>query len=144
MDYQSEVCTGLLLTESLRMGKRIAVPRVEGTEIEFYEIESENDVEPGYAGIPEPVTRRTVTDGNGYMVVPGTVFSKDRYRIGYGKGFYDRYLKRYPNIYTCGLAFDCQIVEQIPTEEHDVALKKIITESCRITADGMISRFENK
>lgn len=128
MDYKSEVQTGLLLSECLRMGKHVAVPKVEGNEMHFYEIEDRTDVREGYRGIPEPCTDKRIEEEHAFMVVPGVVFSQDRRRIGYGKGFYDRYLHRFPQIYTCAAAYECQVVEQLPYEEHDVTIRELITE----------------
>lgn len=128
MNYKSEVQTGFLLDECLRLGKRIALPRVEGQDMHFYEIKDRTDVREGYRGIPEPVTAGRVEREDAFMVVPGVAFSEDRRRIGYGKGFYDRYLHRFPGIYTCGAAYECQVAEQLPYEEHDVSLNKLITE----------------
>lgn len=128
MDYKSEVQTGLLLEECLKMGKRIAIPKVEGDEMHFYEIKDRTDVRSGYRGIPEPCTHNLVENEHAFMVVPGVAFSEDRRRIGYGKGFYDRYLHRFPEIYTCAAAYECQVLEQLPYEEHDVAINELITE----------------
>lgn len=126
MDCQAEVQTGFLLRQCWELGKRVVLPRVEGTEMEFYEVRSLEEVQPGAFGILEPIPLRNVEENGGFMVVPGVAFSKDGYRIGYGKGFYDRYLYRFPGIYTCGLAYVCQMLEQLPIEKHDRKLKEII------------------
>lgn len=126
MDYRGEVQTGWLLEEALKLGKKVALPRVQNGEMDFYEVTSKAQVQAGYFGIPEPVTSKVVEEGHGFMTVPGVVFSKNNYRIGYGKGFYDRYLSRYPEIYTCGLAYGCQMLESVPADSHDIQLKEVI------------------
>lgn len=126
MDYKAEVQTGMLLDECFRLGKRIALPRVTGTEMDFYQVNKKEDVQPGYFGILEPVTTVKIEVNKGFMTVPGVAFTKDGYRMGYGKGFYDRYLAKFPEIYTCGLAYDCQIVDELPVEEHDKKLQELM------------------
>lgn len=61
--------------------------------------------------------------------MPGVVFDQHKHRIGYGKGFYDRYLKNHPNLETIALAFDCQIIDYFEAEAHDIAPNFILTES---------------
>ncbi len=141
MDYKAEVQTGFLLEKCFELGKRLALPKIDGDVMNFYEVRTREDVQPGYFGILEPVTTREVTpelretagdaakvknESKAFMTVPGVAFSKDGYRMGYGKGFYDRYLARFPGIYTCGLAYECQIVEELPVETHDKKLDELI------------------
>lgn len=128
MDYKSEVQTGFLFEECLKLGKHIALPRVHGSDMEFYEVRNRTDVLSGYKGILEPATTHLVQQPKAFMAVPGVAFSRNRMRLGYGKGFYDRYLQRFPDIYTCALAYECQVLEELPCEEHDVPLKELITE----------------
>lgn len=127
MNYKAEVQTDLLLEECLRQGKKVVLPRVCGSEMDFYRVKDRKDVQPGYFGILEPVTDKKIQINHGFMVVPGVAFTKEGCRMGYGKGFYDRYLERFPGIYTCGLAYDCQIVKQLPVESHDKKLNECIT-----------------
>lgn len=126
MDYKAEVQTGMLLEECFKLGKKVALPKVDGDEMDFYPVESLTDVKPGYFGILEPVTTKKVEVNQGFMTVPGVAFTKEGYRMGYGKGFYDRYLERFPKIYTCGLAYECQLVEHLPIEPHDKKLDELI------------------
>ncbi len=126
MAYKAEVQTEMLLEQALKMGKRVALPKVEDTTMDFYEIRSKIEVQPGYFGILEPITSDKVKAGQGFMAVPGVAFSKDGYRLGYGKGFYDRYLARFPGIYSCGLAFSCQMLENLPVQKHDRKLDEVV------------------
>lgn len=127
MDFKGEVQTSLLLDECFRQKKRVVLPRIDGDEMDFYEVRSREELKPGYFGILEPVSRDKIDESRGFMVVPGVAFSKDGYRMGYGKGFYDRYLTRYPGIYTCGICYDCQVIDDLIVEEHDRKLDELVT-----------------
>ncbi len=137
MDYRSEVMTTGLIEELFDMKtKRVFAPRVEGMDIRFYEVFSMEDFENGYQGIREPrrkpdrqLTRELTRQSHGLILVPGAVFDRERGRLGYGKGFYDRYLAAFPWIYSAALAFDCQIAKKVPTGERDIRPEIIITES---------------
>lgn len=120
--YGTEIDTWELISEALRMGKKVFLPRVAGEELEFSRIFSMQDLKPGFHGIPEP---EGITDlyryeedssGNTLMIMPGVAFDAYRNRIGYGKGFYDRYLKDKPALreHTIGIGFQCQLAEEIP------------------------------
>ena len=130
---RSEVRTDNLIVYSLKYGKRVGVPKVEGDIIRFYEIQSLEDLETGYFGVREPkIYRPQNLDPEGaFMIVPGLVFDKDLNRIGYGKGFYDRYFdtNQTKSFTKCGIAFDLQICEGIDTDPRDVPLDMLITES---------------
>lgn len=111
----------------------VCVPRVNGNEMEFYRINGLSDLKPGYNGILEPVCDNPVLHCNGVMFMPGLVFDIYHGRIGYGGGFYDRYLYRHrdDNIYKIGLAYDFQVLkeEKIDMEAHDIKPDIIITEN---------------
>ena len=134
--YGSEVCTMELMEELLRMGKMVFLPRVSGEEMDFYRIGSLDDLEEGYKGIPEP--KKTCTDvfsiGDDksderiVMLMPGAVFSTDGCRIGYGKGYYDRYLAKCDIMNRIALCFSMQIREGIPCDIHDKKASVIVTE----------------
>jgi len=121
----SEVDTSRLLALCHRSGKKIAAPRVlSGTEMEAAWLGADGLVR-GAFGIWEPVGART--ENVDLIFVPGVVFDKKKNRIGYGKGYYDRFLAKYRAV-TVGLAFSCQIVPDIPTQAHDRSLDIILTE----------------
>lgn len=129
VDYNGEVATDLLLADCFRQGKKVACPRVLADgEMEFFEIAGVQDLKEGYKGIREPGTTTVCEAESALVIVPGVAFDREGFRIGYGKGFYDRYLRKHPTYETIALAFECQIVEQIPREEHDICIGKIITE----------------
>lgn len=143
-DYQSEVITTPLIIKALAENKQVFTPRVNEDEMEFYRISGIEHLAKGYKGIREPIGNNGFTDGidagdffiknaKPLMVMPGAVFDKEGHRIGYGKGFYDRYLKRFNeagiDVYKIALCYECQLLEKIPDESHDVGADVIITEN---------------
>lgn len=131
---QYEVETILLMEQALKT-KRIAVPKVEGDIMNFYRIKSLSDLQEGHFHVFEPttpyITRPNKMD---LIIVPLVAFNRKLYRIGYGKGFYDKYLKDYQG-HTIGLAFSFQEVDEMFEEEHDLPLDVIITEKEMIKKD---------
>lgn len=155
--YRSEVDTAALIRQALADGKYVFAPKVSGDEMEFWKIMEIEDLQEGYRGIPEPVESISFPEwiaginadredygkiGHVMMWMPGAVFDKERHRIGYGKGFYDRYLNRltdlkeklwresHTKLYltTAALAYSCQVLGQIPHEPHDIRPDMVITE----------------
>lgn len=132
--YGSEALTQELCGELFTMGKRIAMPRVaaDGIHMDFYEIQNYNELTKGYRGILEPDASKGPAGPPDLLVMPGAAFDRKCNRIGYGKGFYDRYLTRYPKLKTVAFAFECQIVDEIPAEPHDYRPDVVITEDRNI------------
>lgn len=129
MDCKGEVCVRLLLETAWRLGKRTAAPKVTGPgQMKYYYIESYADVAEGYCDIPEPVTGREAREEDALLIVPGVAFDKNRHRCGYGQGFYDRYLAEHTAHPTIALAFDFQIVDEVPAGRYDILPQKLITE----------------
>lgn len=136
VNYQSEVNTADLVNKALADGKRVFAPKVFGETMEFYQITGTGDLQVGYKGIREPVSGRLFdaksNTGHTLMLMPGAVFDEKCRRIGYGKGFYDRYLKRISetgnSVHTLALCFECQVLPEIPAEKHDVRPQMILTE----------------
>ena len=133
--FQSEVETHHMIRRALAEGKRVALPKVKGKELELFEIRSfDKDVAPGAWGIPEPESGvpAKLTDID-LIVVPGAAFDGRGNRIGYGAGFYDKLLPHFPGR-TVALAFELQIVADAPAAGHDIPVQKIITEKRIIDA----------
>ncbi len=136
MDYRSEVMTTGLVEELFASGaKRVFAPTVEGMDIKFYEVSCMEDFSAGYQGIREPLsdpaklfTEKLAREMECLILVPGAVFDRERGRMGYGKGFYDRYLAAFPYLHSAALAFECQIAKKVPVEEHDRKTDMIITD----------------
>lgn len=134
--FGSEVMTGELLREALSEGKRIALPRAFVSAgvpcMEFYEITENAQLLIGYKGIPEPNVLHKDVQRIGelpdLMLMPGVAFDKARTRIGYGMGFYDRYLQKHPGIRTIAVAYACQVVEMIPASPYDRRPDRLLTE----------------
>lgn len=130
IDCKKEVMTGEIMAEALRCKKRIAAPKVIGSDMIFYEITSEQDLEPGYFGIREPREGLAVAGTDSvFLVMPGVAFDRHRHRAGYGGGFYDRYLSTHPDFYKAAVAFEFQMVEEVPTEPTDICPDIVITEN---------------
>ena len=170
VSYKSEVDTTTLIRQALADGKYVFTPKVSGDKMEFWQITAMEDLQEGYRGIREPVQsiafpdwveeRYSIVDADiitdkvegcaperckVMMLMPGVVFDRQRHRIGYGGGFYDRYLNRMTgdtddaewtrnnlarqvSLVTAALAYSCQVLEQIPYEEHDIRPALLITE----------------
>ena len=128
VDFRNEVGTKRLIEKCWEMNKKVAVPRIEGSKMEFYYIKSWSDVRSGHWGILEPYTDQRAEANLACVITPGAVFDKCRNRIGYGRGYYDTYLYNHPSYNTIALAFDLQILDDIPFEEHDIRPQMIITE----------------
>ncbi|MCH1983330.1 5-formyltetrahydrofolate cyclo-ligase [Ruminococcus sp. OA3] len=129
MDFNREVHTKELIEAAWAAGKRVAVPKVEGRDMSFYEITSFDQLRPGYFQIPEPEGCRASHAEDAVMIVPGVAFDKMRHRVGYGQGFYDRYLSAHRLHKTVAVAFDFQVMEEVPWEELDVLPQILITQT---------------
>ena len=127
LPYNQEVRTVPMLEQALKDGKRVAVPKVYGEEMRFIYLEDLSQVEKGYAGIPEPIADAPVADDpEALVLMPGLAFDPQGHRIGYGGGFYDKFLEREPNHPTVALCYDFQMLESLETEEHDIPVDLVI------------------
>ncbi len=116
-----------MLEQALRDGKRVAVPKVYGDDMKFIYMTDLTQVSKGYAGIPEPVADEPVADDpHALVLMPGMAFTKDGCRMGYGGGFYDKFLAREPQHPTLALCYDFQIVDTIPTEDYDIPVDCVL------------------
>ncbi len=137
VNYRSEVRTTDLVNRALADGKRVFVPKVSGERMDFYRITGMEALQEGYQGIREPVSGQVFgpeTDtGHALMLMPGAVFDESCHRIGYGKGFYDRYLRELSEmgvtVKTLALCFECQVLAAIPWEIHDIRPQMILSET---------------
>ena len=113
-------------------GKRVAVPKCEkdSSEMTFYLIKSMSDLAPGYYGILEPDTEKCerIDDySHGLCVVPGLSFDAEGYRLGYGRGYYDRFLKQFRGT-SVGLCYSSCVKWKLPRSDYDVPVDMISTE----------------
>ena len=130
---QSEVDCIPIIEQAFLDGKRVAVPKVDKDGMEFYEINSLNECKEGTFHILEPITNRLVKpviNHKTLILVPGLAYDYKKNRMGYGKGYYDRYFHKYgaSNFERVAIAYDLQIVKEIPSEPTDVRVDTIITE----------------
>ena len=134
--YRSEVQTFPLLHRCLAEGKAVTVPLTVPERAELLAIPITNpatDLLPGYKGIPEPVAplaerRRVTPQSLEIAIIPGAVFDRAGHRLGYGGGYYDRFLAQAPQVLRIGLAFSMQLALQIPVLPHDIPMDMLITE----------------
>ena len=127
LPYNQEVRTVPILQQALADGKGVAVPKVYGDEMKFIYLTDLDQVADGYAGIPEPIADGPVADDpTALVLMPGIAFNKEGHRIGYGGGFYDKFLAREPNHPTIALCYGFQVVEELPTEEFDVPVDCVL------------------
>jgi len=134
-DEAKEVRTQEMILEALKTGKRVVVPFVTGDSMEFSEISGLSDLSPGTFGIQEPrpeIRRPVPLKEIDLVIVPGVAFDMSGGRIGYGRGFYDRFLRRFlserPDARLIGLAFEAQIVEKVERKSSDVPVHILVTE----------------
>lgn len=130
VSMDNEIDTIMFIDYSLSLEKRVFVPRVSGKDMEFYEISDISELNPGYMGIYEPDINGKEPDYSrtGFMCMPGLAFDRSYNRIGYGGGFYDRYLSVENKLYKAALAYEAQLLESIPAQDGDVRPDMIVTE----------------
>lgn len=131
----SEVDTTPLVRQALAERRTVAIPVVEGNALDLFRLEDLADVVPGRRGLLEPPggvippARRVDPASLDLVVVPGVGFDRSGGRLGYGKGFYDRFLGRALQATWIGIAFDVQVVEAVPMGPADRRIPHLITES---------------
>ena len=132
--FRTEAGTLDMIKESLNAGKKVVLPKVDKTKhrLSLYAIKDIVELSPGFMGIPEPPSseeRITPVDDLDLAVIPGAAFDFSGNRLGYGAGYYDILLagkrKRIPLV---ALAYEEQIVDSIPAENHDVKMDIIVTD----------------
>lgn len=127
LPYNQEVRTVALLEQAMADGKKVAVPKVYGDEMRFHYMQDLSRTREGYAGIPEPVGDEPVAeDETALVLMPGVAFTKEGGRIGYGGGYYDKFLAAQPEHPTVALCYDFQVVDALPTEEFDIPVDLVI------------------
>jgi 5-formyltetrahydrofolate cyclo-ligase len=133
LNFGSEVLTDELIVWGWEAGKRIVVPlcRPEGRVLTPCLIDGFAELETGHYGIREPRADllRIVPSGEiDVVLVPAVAFDRRGYRVGYGGGYYDRFLPKAPQAATIGAVFACQIVPEVPIDRYDMQVEQIATE----------------
>jgi 5-formyltetrahydrofolate cyclo-ligase len=137
VDVREEVRTRHALPEALASGKRIVIPYCVDGQLQLFHLESMEELETGMYKILEP--RAELRDLAGKQVevqeldlilVPGVAFDARGGRTGHGKGYYDKLLENAPRqTPLVALAFECQMFDEIPMQEHDIFMDKVVTEA---------------
>lgn len=136
ISFGSEIDTITIINKALQMNKTVFVPKVEKNDMNFYELHSLDGLIRSKFGILEPdssidqiYTSNSLADGNKLMILPGLAFDRLGNRIGYGAGYYDRYLDRHSHKEWTKLAlsYNFQIMDPLTVSKHDIPADFIIT-----------------
>ncbi|MGB4439693.1 MAG: 5-formyltetrahydrofolate cyclo-ligase [Sedimentibacter sp.] len=135
MDFKNEVMTSQLIMQMLKEKKRVVIPYTDtiNTVIIPSELKNmESDLALSSFGYYEPIFEKIIPvnpEEFDLVVVPGVVFDKNLNRVGFGKGYYDRILNKIrPDAQAVAIAYEFQVLDEVPCEEHDIKMDKIITE----------------
>lgn len=127
LPYNQEVRTVPMLERALLDGKKVAVPKVYGDQMRFIYLTDFSQVEKGYCGIPEPIADEPLAqDPEALVMMPGLAFDMQGRRVGYGGGFYDRFLSSEPGHPTVALCYDFQVFPKLETEEFDIPVDCVL------------------
>lgn len=127
LPYNQEVRTTQMLAHALVDGKQVAVPKVYGDEMKFILLSDLSQVAKGYAGIPEPIADGPVAaDPTALVLMPGLAFDPEGHRLGYGGGFYDKFLAAEPDHPTLALCYDFQMLPHLDTESYDIPVDRVL------------------
>ena len=127
LSYNQEVRTLPILAAAQRDGKRVAVPKVYGDEMKFIWLDDLSAIAPGAYGIPEPVSDGPLAeDQTALMLMPGLAFDPQGHRIGYGGGFYDKFLAAEPHHPTLALCYEFQMLPKLEVEAHDIPVDTVL------------------
>ena len=144
LDVRSEVRTRNDLDAALASGKKIVVPYCVEGELELFHLTDLDELSIGMYRILEPKPELRSVDAKrvdvaeiDLIIVPGVAFDREGGRTGHGKGYYDKLLEHArPDTLLIALAFECQLFEQIPMQEHDVFMDKVVTENAVYNGRG--------
>ena len=126
LPYNQEVRTTPMLRQAQLDGKRVAVPKCYGSEMRFIWLDDLTQVAPGYANIPEPIADEPIADDpTALVLMPGLAFDPQGHRIGYGGGFYDKFLAKEMHP-TLALCYDFQMLDHLETEEFDIPVDTVL------------------
>lgn len=129
---RNEVATDRLFAALVARGARAVYPLVVGDDLTFHQVQQHADLLPGHFGVAEPSAESPQISEKEIelVVVPGVAFDRSGHRLGYGKGYYDRFLaaRHEAGGRLIGLCYDFQLVESLPVEEHDVPMDLLVTD----------------
>ncbi len=127
----SEVKTIEIIKQAFKDNKKVAVPKIlrRSEEMIFVEISFLNELVKGTFNTLEPIScKKVLSTNNTIILIPGLVFDKRNYRIGYGGGYYDKYLYKSKSLAKIGLAYNFQVIDSIPKDKYDIPVDFIITD----------------
>ena len=128
LPFNQEVDLTPLLRQALEDGKQIALPKCRNREMFFVLMSSLSAIQYTAFGVPEPMADGPVLcDETALIIVPGLVFDRFGYRIGYGGGYYDRFLSQEPNHPTIGLCYDFQLTDWLEPDDHDMPVDTVFS-----------------
>lgn len=144
VDVRDEVRTRHALPEAIQGDKRIVIPYCVDGELELFHLESMDELEVGMYKILEPrkdlrevASKRLQAEDLDLIMVPGVAFDRNGGRTGHGKGYYDKLLEHArADTPLVALAFECQLFSEIPCEDHDIYMDKVVTEAAEYTGRG--------
>ena len=120
---KNEVDCRALFLQAWADGKRIALPRTkEENQMDFFYIDSLKQLEEGTFHVMEPKEDHPIDWSDALVLVPGVAFDRKKNRMGYGKGYYDRFFEGKSGCIELGVAYELQVAEQLPTEENDLPM----------------------
>ena len=127
LPYNQEVRTTRAMEQVLKDGKGLALPKIYGDRMDFIVVTDLSQVAKGYCGIPEPIHDAPLaTDETALVLMPGMAFDAEGHRMGYGGGFYDKFLEREPNHPTLALCYEFQLLPHLDTEAHDIPVDAVL------------------
>ncbi len=131
LSLPDEVQTDKIIDEALKKGKKVFVPVITGNQILPAQLKNLREVERGPLGIRQPVCPHLQTNRISFdlIITPGIVFDRQLFRLGFGKGYFDRFLSDYKGkTLLVGIAFKEQVINRLPIEPWDVQLDKVLTD----------------
>lgn len=139
---QIEVDTKEIIEYCLETDKKVAVPKcIENHKMDFYLYNTETPMEVSEYGISEPIADESCLVNNfdadnTVCIVPGLSYDKSGYRLGYGGGYYDRFLSEHQNITTIGLCYSSDFMDKLITDKYDIAVDYVVTEKFTEVCNG--------
>lgn len=128
LPFNQEVDLTELLQQALADGKQVALPKCCGKDMHFILVSDLTRIQRTGFGVPEPIADSPApSDSTGLVIVPGLVFDRRGYRIGYGGGYYDRFLSLEPEHPTIGLCYDFQLTDRLEPDEHDIPVDTVFS-----------------
>ena len=146
LDIRSEVRTRWFVPNAWNAGKRVVVPYCENGQLELFQLGSFDELEPATMGVlePKPELRRrpdrkiNPTEPD-LIIAPGLAFDRRGGRLGYGKGYYDRFLHQVRGDATkLAVCFECQLFAEIPVLPHDIRMDLVVTEKTRLSSRKVV------